>query len=133
MQGIKKSELFTVPQKDRVKTLETTAIEWMNELKAGEQLVIGLPKVLGKWPECIPLMVGPGMQDQFLAWLRANAEQIHGPHYNLPPLTAGFLCMVIDEDFDPRTKNPPDAASEELRGTLVSLGNYMSDSEAHAA
>lgn len=130
---MKKFELFTVPQKERVKALETTVIPWMNDLVTGEQLVVGLPQVLGKWDECTPLVVGQGMQDQFLAWLRDNAKDIEGPCYNLPALSAGFLCMVIDENFDPRTDSPTDDASDELKGVLVALGNFMTQHESQAA
>lgn len=133
MHGLKKHELFTVPQKERVQKLETTVIPWMNGLEAGEQLVIGLPQVLGAWDQCVPLVVGPGMQEQFLGWLHANAKDVEGPCYNLPALNAYFLCMVIDENFDPRIENPPEDASKELLGVLAALGNFMSQCEAIAA
>ena len=133
MLGIKKAELFTVPQKERLGALEIKVIQWMNELRHGEQLVVGLPKVMGKWDECIPLIVGQGMQEQFLVWLRENASAIHGPVYNLPALTASFLCMVIDEDFDPRLENLDSGESDELRGVLIALGNFMTECESRAA
>lgn len=130
---MKKFELFTVPQRDRVAALETIAMAWMNDLLAGEQLVVGLPQVLGKWDECTPLILGQGMQDQFLAWLQENTKSIEGPVYNLPALTADFLCMIIDENFDPRTEATSKDASNELKGALVSLGNFMTQYESQAA
>lgn len=131
--GMEKFELFTVPQRERVKALETTVIAWMNGLAANEQLVIGLPEVLDKWDECVPLIVGPGMQDQFLAWLRTNAKDIEGPVYNLPRLTADFLCIVVDKDYDPRKEEPPKGASRELLATLTVLGSFMTEHETRTA
>jgi hypothetical protein len=133
MLGIRKTELFTVPQKERVRALETHVVSWMNDLQPNEQLVVGLPKVLCKWGECTPLIVGQGMQSQFLNWLHENATDIEGPIYNLPALTAGFLCMVIDEDFDPRLENPDSNAPKELKGVLIALSNFMTQSESQAA
>lgn len=130
---MKKFELFTVPQEERVKALETTIVLWINGLVASEQLVVGLPRVLGSWDECIPLVVGQGMQEQFLTWLHNNAKNIEEPVYNLPALTAEFLCMVIDEHFDPRTESLPEGATDELKGVLVSLGNFMTQHESQAA
>jgi hypothetical protein len=133
MSGIKKTALFKVPQKERVTALETHVIPWMNQLDPGEQLVVGLPQVLGKWSECDPVIVGRGMQEQFLAWLRKNAKEIEGPIYNLPALNTSFLCMVIDEDFDPRIEIPDNDASQELMGVLISLGNFMTQCDSQAA
>ncbi len=130
---MKKFELFTVPQQDRVKALELHGIAWLDKLAEGERLVIGVPEVLGTWHNCIPLVLNPGMQDPFVAWVRENAQHVEGPVYNLPPLTAPFLCMVVDEDFDPRIQSPPDDTSEELLGVLAALGTFMTQCEAAAA
>lgn len=124
MSKLKKFELFTVPQNERVEVLKRIVIVWMDNLTSGEQLVVGLPQVLGKWNECTPLVVGPGMQEQFLAWLEDNASYVEGPVYLLPALNSGFLCAVIDEKFDPRTENLDDP-TDELKGVLVTLGNLM--------
>jgi hypothetical protein len=133
MLGIKKFRLFTTLQKERVKVIEARVISWMNDLQPGEQLVVGLPQVLGNWNECTPLVVGQGMQDQFLGWLSENSAEIEGPVYNLPTLTAGFLCIIIDEDFDPRIENPDSDAPKELKGVLIALGNFMTQSASEAA
>jgi hypothetical protein len=123
--SIKIYELFVTPQEERVTALEHHVIPWIDRLNPGEKLIVGLPKVLGKWDECDPLIMGPNMQPQFLAWLRENAKGIRGPIYNLPKLNTQFLCIVTDEEFDPRVDDVPDGASSELFGTLASVSAFL--------
>lgn len=133
MNGLKQQELYVVPQKERVQQLETTVISWMDKLAPEERLIVGIPHVLGPWTSAIPIVVGPNMQGEFLGWLDEFAEHIKGPTYNLPQITAGFICMVIDNDFDPREQPLPDDASEELVGVLMSHSRFLDGLETKAA
>ncbi|HWU24415.1 MAG TPA: hypothetical protein VN086_01515 [Candidatus Paceibacterota bacterium] len=133
MKGLKQHELYVVPQKERVQQLEATVISWMNKLSPEERLIVGIPQVLGEWTNSIPVVVGPNMQGEFLDWLNECAEHIQGPTYNLPELTAGFICMLIDNDFDPREQPLPDGASKELVGVLTSHSRLLDGLEVKAA
>lgn len=130
---VNKFELFTVSQEDRVEALQKTVPAWMQELTIHEQLVVGIPAVLGKWDQCTVLVLENVMYERYQAWLRSNARDIEGPCYNLPPLNAGFICAVIDRDFDPRFDAPPSDATEELLGMLASLATWMEEREPQPA
>jgi hypothetical protein len=80
-----------------------------------------LPEVLGDWKKAIPLVVFKHMVPDFLQWLEENEEHIAGPNYNLPALSAHFLCVVIDQHFDHLQYEPPENASDELIAVLQAL------------
>ena len=133
MKGLQQHELYVVAQKERVSKLESTVISWIDRLAPEQRLLVAIPQVLGDWSESTPIIVGPNMQDEFRGWLNECAEYIQGPTYNLPALTAGFICAVIDDEFDPRDQQPPEGASVELLGTLASLGTFLDSLETKAA
>lgn len=126
---IKRYELFTVPQAKRPDELRQTAVSWMDALEPEEFLLVGLPQVLGKWDECVPLVLPPGYQVQFLTWVDENKAEVRGPHFNLPALNASFLCVVLSEHYDPEL-GIPDDTTEELRGTLMSFARHIERTKA---
>lgn len=117
---LKKAVLFTAPQRERVKQLRSIVPQWLSELKHSEQLVVGIPKVLGDWVDAFPVVLNPGMATDFLVWLDEAEETITGPVYNLPALSAPFVCIVIDAAFDPLQHELP-RGGEEITGTFASL------------
>jgi hypothetical protein len=66
MEKIHKSELFVVPQFERVQKMRAVIPEWMSELASNQMLVIGLPPVLGPWSDAVPLVVGGHMITEFI-------------------------------------------------------------------
>ncbi len=118
---MKRSKLFDPPQKERVSALRSAVSEQLHELEPDELLVVGIPAVLGSWEKCVVLTLGSQMENQFIAWIGQYGESIRGPVFNLPPLTAPFICMVVDNDFDPSVYELASDASSELKGLFASL------------
>lgn len=133
MSSIRKFELVGVAQKERPAKLESVVLEYLNELRAGESLLIGLPRVLGPWEECTPIIIGTEHRDQFLVWLKESMTEILGPVYNLPALSAFFLCVIMDDRYDPRVDGSPADATPELAGVLASFTAFLNERDAKAA
>lgn len=120
-------ELFTVPQMERPDRLRETVVEWLDSLEPNQALLVGLPAVLGNWEACTPLVMPGTYQVEFLTWIDANRDAVRGPVYNLPALTASFLCVVLTEDHDLEEPLPEDAG-EELRGTFTAFRKQQEES-----
>lgn len=118
---MKRYRLYDPSQGERVSALKSAVSEQLRELEPDELLVVGIPAVLGSWEKCAVLTLGSQMEDQFITWLGQYGEGIRGPVFNLPPLTAPFICMVVDGDFDPCTYELAPGASAELKGLFASL------------
>lgn len=133
MSGIRKFELFTVPQKERPAKLEEVALSFLDQLQTGEYLLIGLPEVIKPWETCTPIIICAEHRQQFLAWVKERTQFIEGPIYNLPPLNASFLCAILTDDYDPRIDGHPENTTKELAGVLASLTAFMNDRDSKAA
>lgn len=118
---MKRSKLYAAPQEERVSALKSAVQEQLRELEPDELLVVGIPAVLGSWEKCEVLALGSQMEDHFVTWLEAYGPRIKGPVFNLPPLTAPFICMVVDNDFDPCAYELASDASSELKGLFAAL------------
>tara|TARA_R110000824_G_scaffold401771_1_gene615527 strand:+ start:221882 stop:222262 length:381 start_codon:yes stop_codon:yes gene_type:complete len=118
---MKRFKLYDPSQRERVSVLRSAVSEHLHKLEPDELLVVGIPAVIGPWEKCVVLILGSQMEDQFTTWLGQYGERIRGPVLNLPPLTAPFICMVVDNDFDPCTYELAPNASTELKGMFASL------------
>ncbi len=130
---MKNVDIIAVPQNERVKKLGAEVLLRMNELSDTEALVVGIPQVLGTWEDAAILVLLKDMQRPFWAWLQQNAESIKGPVYNLSPLNASFLCMVVDKNYDPRQESLIIGTSEAQRGVLKAFCKLVDESERKTA